>query len=132
MCRSLPDESDESSESEELGATHYSMLPIRSPTWAMSEPLRASRRRNADPALRRAAAAFRRARGAADVAARARRDYRASEPFRALMRELQDLVDVEVARRRTMGSRAAALMGVWNAADPGPARPAAGRRFSQV
>ena len=99
LCRSLPDESDEGSESENLGAAHhYSLLPIRSLTWAVSEPLRASRRRDAAPALRQAAAAFRRARGAVGVAARARREHRASEPFRTLMRELQGLVDVDLTR----------------------------------
>jgi hypothetical protein len=133
MCRSLPDESDEGSEPEDVGAAHYySLLPVRGLTWAVTEPLRASRRRGADPASRQAAAAFRRARGAVGVATRAARDHRASEPFRNLIREQRGLVDVELTRRRSMRSSAAALMEVWNASGPGPTRPAAGRRFSHT
>ena len=111
VCRSLP-ESDLESEVD-LDA-ELSTLPSRTVSSMVSEPLRAARRRGANPALQSAALAYRRARDASVLAARAERAHRASEPFRSMMRELRALVDVDASRRRAMGVRAAELLRAWN------------------
>ena len=111
VCRSLPSESD--SESTMDVEAELSTMPRRALSSLLSGPLRAARRCNADPALRQTAQAYRRARAASILASRANRDHRASEPFRTLMRELRVLVDIDVNRRRAVGSRAADLLRVW-------------------
>jgi len=112
VCRSLP-ESD--SESDMDLDAELSTLPSRTVSSMVSEPLRAARRRGANPVLRSAAQAYRRARDASVLASRAERAHRASEPFRSMMRELRALVDVDVNRRRAMGVRAADLLRAWEA-----------------
>ena len=109
VCRALPDSEPES---EDLDI-ELSTLPARTVSSLVSEPLRAARRRNADPALRRAAQAFRRARDASRQSSRAERDHRASEPFNTLMRELRALVEADIGRRRVTGARAADLLRAW-------------------
>ena len=110
VCRSLP-ESDPESEDLDVELT---TLPARMVASLLSDPLRAARRRNADPALRRAAQAYRRARDAARQSSRAEREHRASEPFNSLMTELRTLVHVDVSRRRAAGARAADLIRAWD------------------
>jgi len=109
ICRSLP-ESDP--ESEDLDV-ELAALPPKMIASLVSDPLRQARRRNADPALRRAAQAYRRARDAARQSARAEREHRASEPFSSLMAQLRALVQVDVSRRRAPGARAADLIRAW-------------------
>ena len=75
VCRSVP-ESDPESEGLDV---ELATLPARAVASLVSEPLRTARRRNADPALRRAAQAYRRARDAARLSSRAEREHRASE-----------------------------------------------------
>ena len=106
-CRSLPESDPESDLDAELAA-----LPPRMLASLVSDPLRAARRRGSDPALRRAAKAYRRARDAARQSSRAEREHRASEPFTSLLRELRTLVQVDVNRRRAAGARAAELLRV--------------------
>ena len=120
VCRALPDSEPESAM--DLDA-ELSTMPARVVSSLVSEPLGASRRRNADPALRRAALAFRRARDASRLASRAEREHRASEPFRSMMRELRSLVEADVNRRRAAAVRAADLLRTWETL-PSP------RRFS--
>ena len=107
VCRSLPESDPESVEVE------LATLPPRMIASLVSDPLRQARRRNADPALRRAAAAYRRARDAARRSSRAEREHRASEPFNSLLRELRALVQVDLNRRRAAGARAGELLRAW-------------------
>jgi hypothetical protein len=111
VCRSLPESEPESEDLDVELAT----LPARAAASLVSEPLRAARRRNADPALRRAAVAYRRARDASRQSSRAEREHRASEPFNTLMAELRTLVQIDVSRRRAAGARAAELLRTWEA-----------------
>ena len=106
VCRSLPDSDPESEDLEIELAT----LPPRMVASLVSDPLRQARRRNADPTLRRAAQAYRRARDAARRSSRAEWEHRASEPFSTLLRELRTLVQIDVTRRRAAGARAADLL----------------------
>ena len=108
VCRSLPESDPESDLDAELAA-----LPPRMLASLVSDPLRAARRRGADPSLRRAAQAYRRARDAARHSSRAERELRTSEPLNGLLRELRVLVQVDVNRRRTAGARAANLLRIW-------------------
>ena len=110
VCRSLPESE---SESEMDLDAELSTMPARAVTSLVSEPLRAARRRSADPALRRAAQAYRRARDASRLASRSEREHRASEPFRSMTRGLRALVEVDVNRRRAAGVRAADLLRTW-------------------
>ena len=111
VCRSLP-ESDP--ESEDLDA-ELAALPPRMMASLVSDPLRAARRRGADPALRRAAWAYRRARDAARQSSRAERELRTSEPLNGLLRDLRVLVQADLSRRRAAGVRAADLLRIWEA-----------------
>ena len=109
-CRSLPDtDTDEDLEAE------LSTLPPRMLATLVADPLRAARRRGSDPALRRAAQAYRRARDAARQSSRAERELRTSEPLSGLLRELRALVQIDVSRRRAAGLRAADLLRIWQA-----------------
>ena len=108
ICRATPD----SGSSEESG-DDLSAMTMRDLTPFVSDALRAARRRGADPALRRAAVTFRRARDAAVVARRNERAHANSEPFRVQMGEMHRLSILEIERRRVAAARATTLLGIW-------------------
>ena len=115
VCRALLD-SDSSEESEN---EIYSMTK-RDLTSLVSDPLRAARRRGADPVLRRAAAAFRRARDSAIVARRQERAHETSEAFRAQTDEMRRLMFLEMERRHTAADLATTLLAIWDRTPDAP------------
>ena len=108
ICRAMPD----SESSEESDDEMYTMS-VRDLTSLVSDPLRAARRRGADPTLRRAAAAFRRARDAAITARRNERAHETSEAFRAQTDEMRRLIFLEMERRHTAADLATTLLKIW-------------------
>jgi hypothetical protein len=117
ICRSLPTdngEHEEHSDSEvEVTAQEMATMTARELTLLVAEPLRAARRRDAAPAMRSSATAFRRDRDSAIAAARAPRRQRNSEPLRTLMQELRTMVDDEATRRQTAAAWAGSLLEIW-------------------
>ena len=125
ICRAMPD-SDSSEESDNEMYTKS----MRDLTSLVSDPLRAARRRGADPALRRAAAAFRRARDAAIVARRNERAHEASEAFRAQTDEMRSLMFLEMERRHTAADRATDLLVIWDRTPTAPQEAAPSQGYS--
>ena len=125
VCRATPD-SDSSDESE----NEMQMMSMRDLTSLVSDALRASRRRGADPALRRAATAFRRARDAAIVARRQERAHETSETFRAQTDEMRRLMFLEMGRRHTAADLATALLAIWDRTPTASQEAASSRGYS--
>ena len=120
ICRAMPD-----SESSEESSDETSAMTMRDLTALVSDPLRAARRRNADPTLRRAAAAFRRARDAASAARRDERAHENSEPFGAQLEDMRRLSLVEIERRHAAADHAMTLLRIWERT---PGRPQLGHQ----
>ena len=109
VCRATPD-SDGSDESEE----EMPLMTMRDLTSLVSDALRASRRKGANPELRRAAVAFRRARDAAIVARRQERAHETSETFRAQTNEMRRLMLIEMEKRHIAANLASTLLAIWD------------------
>jgi len=124
-CRATPD-----SESSEDSGDEMHAMTLRDLTSFVSDPLRAARRRGADPALRRAAAAFRRARDAAIVARRNERAHANSEPFRAQLEEMRRLSLLEIERRHVAADHATTLLGIWERTPDMPREATSSRGYS--
>ena len=89
-------------------------MTMRDLTSLVSEALQASRRKGADPELRRAAVAFRRARDVAIVARRQERAHATSEAFRAQTEEMRRLMYLEMEKRHVAANLASTLMAIWD------------------
>ena len=114
LCRALPE-----SESGESG-DDLSAMTMQHLTSHVSGALRAARGKGADPALRRAATTFRRARDAAVAARINELAYANSEPFHTQMGEMHRLSILEIERRRDAAARATTLLGIWERTPEAP------------
>jgi len=124
VCRALPDTDESESEAE------IELMSMRDLTSLVSDALHASRRKGADPQLRRAAVAFRQARDAAIVARRQGRAHATSEVFRAQASEMRRLMFLEAERRQTAANLASALMAVWDNRPSAPQGASSSRGYS--
>ena len=106
------------------------LMNMRDLTSLVSNALRASRRKGADPELRRVADAFRKARNDAIVARRQGRAHATSEVFRAQAGEMRRLMFLEMERRHTAADLAATLMAIWDRTPDAPQEAAPSRGYT--